>query len=137
MSSSLGIGKALLINPQYKHLTEIHMKNIMLLVSAMFLFGCSSSVEELVRSGDWYQVGYHDGVTGHSSRSIKELNALGQANSGDYDRGYLQGVNEYCNPNFAYQIGLSGNYYEGVCESLPDGQKFRMEWQRGWNEYSR
>ncbi|ODW89529.1 hypothetical protein BBL97_11120 [Vibrio parahaemolyticus] len=58
------------------------------------------------------------------------------AKSGDYDRGYLEGVAEYCNPDFAYQMGLSGQYYEGVCEGTEQAQKFRMEWQRGWNEYS-
>ncbi|MCV5647151.1 DUF2799 domain-containing protein, partial [Escherichia coli] len=26
--------------------------------------------------------------------------------------------------------------YEGVCEGTEQAQKFRMEWQRGWNEYS-
>ncbi|GAM62775.1 hypothetical protein JCM19232_1932 [Vibrio ishigakensis] len=53
---------------------------------------------------------------------------------GAYEQGYTRGVAEYCNPNFAYQMGLSGQYYEGACEGREDAQKFRMEWQRGWNE---
>ena len=38
--------------------------------------------------------------------------------------------------NHAYQIGLSGQVYEGVCSGTEDAQRFRMEWQRGWDEFS-
>ncbi|EGR4078612.1 DUF2799 domain-containing protein, partial [Vibrio cholerae] len=26
--------------------------------------------------------------------------------------------------------------YEGICEGTEQAQRFRMEWQRGWNEYN-
>ncbi|OLQ87574.1 hypothetical protein BIY21_03535 [Vibrio ponticus] len=104
--------------------------SVLLLVG---LVGCASSVEELAQAGDWYQVGYQDGVTGNTSRTMRELTKMGNVNIADYDQGYLTGVNEYCNPDFAYQIGLSGQYYEGVCEGTEDAQRFRMEWQRGWD----
>ncbi|EDP58527.1 hypothetical protein AND4_19177 [Vibrio sp. AND4] len=112
------------------------MKKATLGLALTLLAGCVATTEELAHTGDWYQIGYQDGVTGHTSRSVKELNQLGHATQGDYDQGYLDGVTEYCNPDFAYQIGLSGQYYEGVCEGTSQAQKFRMEWQRGWNEYS-
>ncbi len=98
------------------------------------LSGCSVGIEELANEGDWFEVGYRDGVKGQHTRSFSELQSLGQANQAEYDNGYLKGVKEYCNPDFAYQIGLSGQYYEGVCEGTVNAQKFRMEWQRGWNE---
>lgn len=97
---------------------------------------CASSPEQLAEQGDWHQIGYQDGVSGHTQRSFKELASLGSVKQADYDEGYLEGVGEYCNPDFAYQIGLSGQYYEGVCEGTENAQKFRMEWQRGWNEHS-
>ncbi|MGR5196442.1 DUF2799 domain-containing protein [Vibrio sp. WZ-1] len=112
------------------------MKKATLGLALALLAGCAATTEELAQSGDWYQIGYQDGVAGHTSRTVKELNQFGNAKQGDYDQGYLEGVTEYCNPNFAYQMGLSGQYYEGVCEGTPQAQKFRMEWQRGWNEYS-
>lgn len=112
------------------------MKTVIITLMALVLTACVSSPEELAEQGDWYQIGYHDGITGHVSRSYQDLTKLGSANSSDYDRGYLEGVTEYCNPNTAYQIGLSGQYYEGVCEGTEQAQRFRMEWQRGWNDYS-
>ncbi|GAD90176.1 MULTISPECIES: DUF2799 domain-containing protein [Vibrio] len=98
------------------------------------LFACASGDEALVAKGDWKGVGYSDGIKGKTQRSYTALSELGAANMGAYEEGYSLGVKEYCNPNFAYQIGLSGQYYEGVCEGTEDAQMFRMEWQRGWDE---
>ncbi|MDR9831134.1 DUF2799 domain-containing protein [Vibrio sp. FNV 38] len=112
------------------------MKKLATLGLVMLVAGCASSTQDLITKGDWYQVGYQEGVRGNTSRSISNLSQYSNAEPAEYDKGYLIGVKEYCNPNFAYQIGLSGQYYEGVCEGLDDGQKFRMEWQRGWSEYS-
>ena len=111
------------------------MRKLVVVALLTILAGCATSIEQMAKSGDWYQIGYQDGVSGNVSRSVTELAKLGQANPADYDQGYLVGVEEYCNPNFAYQIGLSGQYYEGVCEGTEDAQRFRMEWQRGWSEY--
>ncbi len=91
-------------------------------LALVLLAGCAATTEDLAKSGDWYQIGYQDGIAGHTSRSVKELKTLGTANPGDYDRGYLEGVAEYCNPDFAYQMGLSGQYYEGVCEGTEQAQ---------------
>ncbi|MGF1910488.1 DUF2799 domain-containing protein [Vibrio kasasachensis] len=110
------------------------MKKLLSVMLLGLLAGCVSSIDEMAKAGDWYQVGYQDGVSGNNSRSMRELSSMGNVNTADYDQGYLEGVNKYCNPNAAYQIGLSGQYYEGVCEGTEDAQRFRMEWQRGWNE---
>lgn len=112
------------------------MRKLIVVLLASGLVACAASTEELAKQGDWYQIGYQDGVAGHTQRSVNNLAKLGAAKYGQYEEGYLQGVDEYCNPNFAYQIGLSGQYYEGVCEGTQYGQKFRMEWQRGWNDYN-
>ncbi|UUM30123.1 DUF2799 domain-containing protein [Vibrio japonicus] len=112
------------------------MKKLMVCALAFFLVACAATTEQLAKEGNWYQIGYQDGVSGNTQRSHKELSSMGSVNQAEYEQGYLEGVTEYCNPNFAYQIGLSGQYYEGVCEGTAQAQKFRMEWQRGWNDYS-
>ncbi|MGF1754505.1 DUF2799 domain-containing protein [Vibrio makurazakiensis] len=100
------------------------------------LSGCSASVQDLAQQGDWLEIGYRDGVKGNSQRTYKEMTSLGTVDQASYDTGYQQGVEEYCDPNHAYQIGLSGQYYEGVCAGFEDAQIFRMEWQRGWDTYN-
>ncbi len=110
-------------------------------ISSVFLLlalvGCAATSQQLAEQGNWYQIGYNDGIAGHNERSDTALQKLGKVNSADYAKGYLDGVIEYCNPNVAYQIGFSGQYYQGVCDGTKQAQKFRMEWQRGWNDYNR
>lgn len=112
------------------------MKKLSVLCAAVLMVGCAASDAELAQNGDWQQIGYQDGVTGHTQRSYKKLSELGSVQQADYEAGYVKGLSEYCNPHFAYQMGLSGQYYEGVCEGTEQAQRFRMEWQRGWNEFS-
>ncbi|SJN53842.1 lipoprotein [Vibrio ruber DSM 16370] len=103
---------------------------------SLLLLGCSASEQSLATQGDWYQIGYRDGIAGHQQRSYQALHKLGAVQLADYDEGYDDGVTQYCNPDFAYQIGLSGQYYDGVCAGTPAGNRFRMEWQRGWDQYT-
>lgn len=109
--------------------------SILMACVALGASGCVSSDSELAVQGDWEAIGYKDGIKGVTSRTVTSLNELGAAPIvSEYEQGYSKGIAEYCNPDFAYQIGLSGQYYEGVCEGMEGAQKFRMEWQRGWEE---
>lgn len=111
------------------------MRKLIVTALVSLLVACTSSPQQLAQQGDWQQIGYQDGISGHTPRSFKALSSLGSVKQSDYDQGYLEGVTEYCNPDFAYQIGVSGQYYQGVCEGTEQAQKFRMEWQRGWNQH--
>ncbi|CAM3075345.1 DUF2799 domain-containing protein [Vibrio rarus] len=106
----------------------------LLLTVIPLLFACANNDEAMVANGDWNGIGYADAIKGKTQRSYSRLTELGAVNMADYELGYSKGLAEYCNPDFAYQIGLSGQYYEGVCSGTKEGQRFRMEWQRGWNE---
>lgn len=79
----------------------------------VLLAACAASESQLVQEGNWYQIGYQDAVTGHTQRSYKSLMELGSAKLGDYEQGYQKGLEQYCNPDVAYQIGLSGNIMKG------------------------
>ena len=106
------------------------------LLLAIGMTGCAANLQDLAAEGDWKEIGYRDGIKGNSQRSYSEMTKLGAVDQAAYSEGYYQGVTEYCNPNHAYQIGLSGQFYEGVCSGTEDAQRFRMEWQRGWDEFS-
>ncbi|MDN3610898.1 DUF2799 domain-containing protein [Vibrio ostreicida] len=112
------------------------MRKLVFLVLMLTLAACSVSVEQMASEGDWFDIGYRDAIRGHNQRSLKELASLGSVKQSEYDQGYLSGISEYCNPDVAYQIGLTGQYYEGVCEGTSEAQKFRMEWKRGWDEHA-
>lgn len=106
----------------------------LLAATLVLLAACANTAEDYAKAGDWQAVGYSDGVRGKPHRTAGDFKDFNNVNIDDYAQGYMEGVDEYCNPNHAYQIGLTGSYYEGVCEGTPNAQKFRMEWQRGWND---
>lgn len=109
------------------------MKTLILLAVVTLLSGCA--IDPISQSDNWHQVGYQDGARGFNARSYSQLGHISATQQTEYDQGYNEGIRYYCNPNFAYQIGLSGQEYLGVCDGMKQGQKFRMEWQRGWNAY--
>lgn len=117
-------------------------KSVVSLV-ALMVVGCASvgDAESLVKKGDWQAVGEQDGLRGIPSRSMSDLNELAQRAGGqnvdvsDYESGYAEGVDRYCSLDNAYDIGLSGMQYLGVCANRPDGLRFQMQWQRGFEDF--
>lgn len=106
--------------------------------------GCAGldDTNALIKEGNWVAIGERDGVRGLPSRSLSDLDELAQqagaenADVGNYERGYHQGIERYCDIDNAYDIGLSGMQYLGVCAYTADGLRFRMEWQRGYDYFS-
>lgn len=103
-------------------------------VVVLLISGCSGS--DPVQTDNWYRAGYRDGIAYHHQRTYKVLSALDVTQQSDYDKGYSEGIKTFCNPDFAYQIGLSGQYYDGVCDGTPSGNRFRLEWRRGWQQFN-
>ncbi len=99
------------------------------------------STETLVKQNKWYEVGLRDGERGLTSRSMSELNVLAKNNGlfapnvVKYETGYKIGIDRFCNLDNAYDIGLSGMNYNGVCANQPDGLQFSMDWQRGFSDF--
>lgn len=109
------------------------MKRFIVLAAPLLLVGCSTFSSSAPQ--DWHQVGYQDGARGVVARSYAQLGNISATQQSEYDDGYNEGVRDYCHPNFAYQIGISGQQYQGVCGGMKQGQKFRLEWQRGYDVY--
>lgn len=119
------------------------LKKSLVSLVALTMVGCAAmeNTESLVQKGDWLAVGEQDGLRGIPSRSVSDLNALAQragveyVGVNDYETGYADGVDRYCHLGNAYDIGLSGMQYLGVCSNKPDGLRFQMEWQRGFEDF--
>lgn len=120
------------------------MTRVIFVVSSLiFLSACSSmvSTSSLIKQGKWYAVGLRDGERGLDSRTMRELNTLAQENGTQtadvvlYEDGYQTGIDRYCDVNNAYDIGLSGMTYHGVCGNQENGLKFLMDWKRGFADY--
>lgn len=49
------------------------MRKLIFLMLVSILMACAASTEQLAKEGDWYEIGYQDGVRGQAQRPFKEL----------------------------------------------------------------
>ncbi len=104
----------------------------------LLLVGCSALSEEQCRIGDWYTLGYQDGVNGKPK--VPQLASYREAcgkygvtpDPARWQSGYDKGLAYYCLPELAYAKGKSGEEYQGVC---PNDASFLANYQRGHKEF--
>ena len=88
----------------------------------IMLSGCAAMSEEECTYSDWTAVGYEDGADGRSSDRFGDYRRACADHSITPDfqawqAGREQGLIEYCQPLRGFQVGESGGYYSGVCNS--------------------
>jgi len=100
----------------------------------------TSVSESQCAAGDWETIGYRDGALGwRSSRLLAHQDVcipLGVTpDRMAYQRGWKQGIEEFCNPDNGYALALPGTGHDNVCPAhLRDA--FLAAYDRGWNLYS-
>ena len=104
----------------------------------MFVFFLSSCSFHMSRSqclsADWYAIGIKTGTNGLFRETItqsvvdcKKYNI--DVNLKAYDKGWDIGIKRFCRPSIAYELGLEGKNYNGVCPG-----KLNEEFQKNWNK---
>ena len=97
------------------------MKNILLpVLIAGLLASCSSMSEKECLNAEWRLIGFEDGSQGKPDSSIgnyrkdcAKVNVVPDLNL--YQQGHKEGARKYCVKTTAYQSGVSGGAYYGVC----------------------
>ena len=116
-------------------------KELISIISSVFLFGCSSPVvDQLVSEQNWYQVGYYDAEQGRFSRTEDAVNQLIENGSPDFSvylQGYHDGKEVYCQSKNAWMLGRIGQPYRGICSDLKNGWQFQQDWRVGRESYLR
>ncbi|MDO6524301.1 DUF2799 domain-containing protein [Motilimonas sp. 1_MG-2023] len=111
------------------------MRLLITLFTIGLLSACANTEQQnFATENNWYQVGTIDGQQGHlekSSNDLKKLASSGEINLADYKKGYQEGLDSYCELSNAYILGVTRQYYQGVCEDRPNGWKFRENWISG------
>jgi len=93
----------------------------LLLPLGLFLFsGCATMSKDECLVGNWYDVGYRDGIAGYTAARIvdhqKACAAYGVAPEPNaYYQGRDAGLQVYCDLYHAVDEGLAGRLYRGVC----------------------
>lgn len=96
-------------------------KTILAITSMLWLIGgCASMNQQECLTGDWYTVGYEDGVKGKSADRIGSYRKACASHNvtpdlGQYQAGRESGLVEYCQPLNGFDVGQRGSSYAGVC----------------------
>lgn len=92
----------------------------LILAGALALQGCASMSKSECLVGDWYAIGYEDGVRGARadavSRHRKACAKHGIAiDMKAYQQGRHDGLSLFCQPSKGFNLGARGGGYSGVC----------------------
>lgn len=95
-------------------------------LSIVALTGCATLSQEECSRGDWFGLGINDGRSGETTSRLDEhrkacLEYGIAVNDGAYFAGREQGLQDYCQLDNAFRLGLSGKQYRHVCPPSIDG----------------
>ena len=95
-------------------------RRMILFVGFLVLAGCATLSKEECRSGNWREFGVRDGLKGEPAARIEEhRKACAEHGIRPDERRYLagreEGLREYCRIDNAFQSGLEGRPFTGVC----------------------
>ncbi len=111
------------------------IRYLLLPAAAVAIASCAPISEDQCRGGDWASIGQKDGQNGRSASVLeKYAETCGEfgiaPNRDTYLEARLRGLQSYCTPQNAYQIGRNGGRLNNVCE--PQVQQFiRPAFQKG------
>lgn len=111
---------------------------VVFLVLAMS--GCASMSSEECALSDWSAVGFEDGARGYTTeRFSAHRKACAKhgvtADFRAYQEGRDEGLVQYCQPSRAYNLGVSGGHYNGVCDVAME-EEFLDAYRVGHQLYS-
>ncbi len=113
------------------------MKNI-LLVALFFICACSTMNREECLTTNWHDRGIDDGALGHENFT-KYQRACGQegisilSRTGEYQKGFREGLRNWCTFKNGFQEGLSGRNSTAHCEDI--NPSFARGFEEGFREY--
>ena len=96
------------------------LRPVLALAALALLGGCASVSKEQCVQGDWYGIGYSDGVAGYPAtrlgahrRACAEVGIIPDARA--WEDGRRAGLRRYCTPDNAYRQGKNGRRLSNVC----------------------
>ena len=113
------------------------------LIVLLSLTGCASSAMDAAecRAGNWHAIGYEDGASGKNPQYFgQRRKACAEhgivADFDAYMTGRQDGLTHFCDPANAYNVGASGQRYDGVCPAEREAA-FLAEYHKGYGLYER
>ena len=94
--------------------------SILVLAGSLFLSGCALTEKQCVE-GNWAGIGKHDGIKGQTEdyveKHVKSCAKHGvSVDQSEWERGRQIGLQTYCTPQSAFQLGKRGRNLRAVCD---------------------
>ena len=110
--------KALLQDQHAYAIRPVHL--FVLALSVLLLTGCATLTESECARSNWHSIGVQDGRAGHTPDRLEQHErACTKHGYGidarAYDAGYREGLNSFCVPHRAFQLGRNGDAYKNQC----------------------
>ncbi|MGH8262449.1 MAG: DUF2799 domain-containing protein [Steroidobacteraceae bacterium] len=102
------------------------LTGLVVLIAVAAMSGCAPVSKSECQTGDWYDIGVRDGARGYGEERFLG-NAQACAKHGltaDRERwldGRMQGLQRYCTPHNAFEVGARNESYGGVCRQFDEG----------------
>lgn len=111
-----------------------------LLACLAVLAGCATLSEDECRTANWRDIGQRDGLDGkpasHLAQHAKACAEYGlRPDESRYHQGRNEGLREYCRLDNAFDSGLRGQSYQGVCPAAID-RDFRRYHEAAYAVYT-
>lgn len=112
---------------------------LLLAALGLALGACATLDESECRGGDWYRIGVRDGAAGYAASRLEDHRracteyGLG-ADDPAWQRGYADGLRDYCTPESGYRTGRRGGVYQHVCP-VQDERVFLSAYELGRETY--
>jgi hypothetical protein len=105
----------------------MNIRLLAVLAATALLTGCATMNESECRTANWFDVGMRDGLNGEPASRLYEHNKscseFGiRPQEQRYSEGRNKGLREYCRLGNAFETGLKGQQYKGVCPAAIDLQ---------------
>ncbi|MEK2646993.1 DUF2799 domain-containing protein [Bdellovibrio sp. BCCA] len=116
------------------------MTRILLIALALNLTACASYFKKKeCESVNWFEHGKKVALRGEWLNSDKLVNECrkveAEIQESQLDQGFKSGMQKYCSPSYAYQVGKSGDFYSReVCEG-PQINVLLAEHKKGVKDY--
>ncbi len=92
------------------------------LLASIGLGGCATMSGDECMTSDWHAIGFEDGSRGYNSDRLRN-HRKACAKHGvtpdfqAYQTGRDQGLDQFCQPSRAFNLGVNGGSYNGVCSA--------------------
>jgi DNA repair exonuclease SbcCD ATPase subunit len=120
-------------------MTRTHKKSVLLALALLFSASCASALKKKCEGTNWFE--YGEGVAKHGQRPASDSFVLqcekeeAKIDHSAMSQGFQKGLDEYCNPDFAYRLGKQGEFLSGdMCSSSMELQ-MEPKHETGVREY--